>query len=155
MNLMEKKTAQKEPAKKTGKPDTEQTEQKRARKAAGTKEKPAAAKTEKSMPAGPAHEVPPTAPVLETSQQSGTAEVGVVAPAGIEPAPARTAEKEPVSGPPLRLRWVRSAIGAPEKQKRIVQGLGFHRIREIITRPDTPMIRGMVAKIPHLVEIVE
>ncbi|MBZ5553201.1 MAG: 50S ribosomal protein L30 [Acidobacteriia bacterium] len=56
---------------------------------------------------------------------------------------------------PLRLRWVRSAIGSPKKHKRIVRGLGFHHLREIITRPDTPMIRGMVGRIPHLVEIVD
>ena len=54
----------------------------------------------------------------------------------------------------LQLRWVRSAICAPTKQKKVVKGLGFTRLNQIIERPDTPAIRGMVAKVPHLVEIL-
>jgi large subunit ribosomal protein L30 len=54
----------------------------------------------------------------------------------------------------LQLKWVRSAICAPQKQKLVVKGLGFTRLNQIIERPDTPAIRGMVAKVPHLVEIV-
>jgi len=55
----------------------------------------------------------------------------------------------------LRLKWVRSAICAPVKHKKVVRGLGFTRLNQVIERPDTPAIRGMVAKVPHLVEIVE
>ena len=55
----------------------------------------------------------------------------------------------------LHLKWVRSAIQAPVKHKRVVKGLGFTRLNQIIERPDTPAIRGMVAKVPHLVEIVQ
>jgi len=54
----------------------------------------------------------------------------------------------------LQLKWVRSAICAPTKQKKVVEGLGFTRLNQIIERPDTPAIRGMVAKVPHLVEIL-
>ena len=54
----------------------------------------------------------------------------------------------------LQLKWVRSAICAPEKQKRVVKGLGFTRLNQVISRPDTPAIRGMVKKVPHLIEIV-
>jgi len=54
----------------------------------------------------------------------------------------------------LRLKWVRSAICTPVKHKRVVRGLGFTRLNQVVERPDTPAIRGMVAKIPHLVEIV-
>jgi len=54
----------------------------------------------------------------------------------------------------LRLKWVRSAICTPVKHKRVVKGLGFTRLNQIIERPDTAAIRGMVAKVPHLVEIV-
>jgi len=50
---------------------------------------------------------------------------------------------------------VRSAICAPQKQKRVVKGLGFTRLNQIVERPDNPAIRGMVAKVPHLVEIVQ
>jgi large subunit ribosomal protein L30 len=55
----------------------------------------------------------------------------------------------------LQLKWVRSAICAPFQQKRVVKGLGFTRLNQVIQRPDTPAIRGMVAKVPHLVEILE
>jgi large subunit ribosomal protein L30 len=58
------------------------------------------------------------------------------------------------SGGKLRLKWVRSAICAPVKQKLVVKGLGFTRLNQVIERPDTLAIRGMVAKVPHLVEIV-
>ena len=55
----------------------------------------------------------------------------------------------------LRLRWFRSAIQAPKKHKAVVRGLGFTRLNQIVEREDTPSIRGMVNKVPHLVEIVE
>ena len=55
----------------------------------------------------------------------------------------------------LHLKWVRSAIQAPVKHKLVVKGLGFTRLNQIIERHDTPAIRGMVAKVPHLVEIVQ
>jgi len=58
-------------------------------------------------------------------------------------------------GAKLYLKWVRSAICAPVKQKLVVKGLGFTRLNQVIERPDNPAIRGMVAKVPHLVEIVQ
>ena len=58
-------------------------------------------------------------------------------------------------GGKLHLKWVRSAICAPQRQKRVVKGLGFTRLNQIVERPDNPAIRGMVAKVPHLVEIVQ
>jgi large subunit ribosomal protein L30 len=65
------------------------------------------------------------------------------------------AKKSTQGGGNVRLKWVRSAICAPVKQKKVVRGLGFTRLNQVIERPDTPAIRGMVAKVPHLVEIVE
>jgi len=62
--------------------------------------------------------------------------------------------KKAESGGKLQLKWVRSAICAPVKQKKVVRGLGFTRLNQVIERPDTAAIRGMVAKVPHLVEIV-
>lgn len=59
------------------------------------------------------------------------------------------------TGGQLHLKWVRSAICAPVKHKRVVKGLGFTRLNQVIERPDTPAIRGMVAKVRHLVEIVQ
>jgi large subunit ribosomal protein L30 len=55
----------------------------------------------------------------------------------------------------LHLKWVRSAICAPLKQKLVIKGLGFTRLNQVVERPDTAAIRGMVAKVPHLVEIVQ
>jgi large subunit ribosomal protein L30 len=55
----------------------------------------------------------------------------------------------------LKIQWVRSAIAAPEKHKLVVKGLGFTRLNQVVVREDTPSIRGMVNKIPHLVKIVE
>jgi large subunit ribosomal protein L30 len=58
-------------------------------------------------------------------------------------------------GGKIQLKWVRSAICAPVKQKLVIKGLGFTRLNQVIERPDNPAIRGMVAKVPHLVEFVE
>jgi large subunit ribosomal protein L30 len=55
----------------------------------------------------------------------------------------------------IQLKWVRSAICTPVKQKRVVKGLGFTRLNQVIVRPDTAAIRGMVKKIPHLIEVVK
>ncbi|HYG98015.1 MAG TPA: 50S ribosomal protein L30 [Terriglobales bacterium] len=55
----------------------------------------------------------------------------------------------------IRLKWVRSAIAAPEKHKLVIKGLGFTRLNQVIEREDSPSIRGMVKKVPHLVKIVE
>ena len=65
------------------------------------------------------------------------------------------AKKRESTGGTLRLKYVRSAICTPVKHKKVVQGLGFTRLYQVIERPDTPAIRGMVAKVPHLVEIVQ
>ena len=54
----------------------------------------------------------------------------------------------------IHLKWVRSAIASPEKHKKVVRGLGFTRLYQVIEREDSPSIRGMVAKVPHLVKVV-
>ncbi|MBM3801601.1 MAG: 50S ribosomal protein L30 [Acidimicrobiia bacterium] len=54
----------------------------------------------------------------------------------------------------IQIKLIRSGIGFPVKQKKVIRGLGFRRLNQVITRPDTPEIRGMVFKIRHLVEIV-
>jgi large subunit ribosomal protein L30 len=55
----------------------------------------------------------------------------------------------------LRIRQVRSGIGFARHQKRILAGLGLRHPHDEVVREDTPALRGMVAKIPHLVQIVE
>jgi large subunit ribosomal protein L30 len=64
-----------------------------------------------------------------------------------------TKTSKAVSGK-IQLKWVRSMICTPVKHKKVVKGLGFTRLNQVIERPDTAAIRGMVKKIPHLVEIV-
>jgi len=54
----------------------------------------------------------------------------------------------------IRIQWVRSAICSPVKHKLVVKGLGFTRLNQVIEREDTPSIRGMVQKVPHLVKIL-
>ena len=55
----------------------------------------------------------------------------------------------------VRIRLRRSTIGVPSKLRKVVRGLGLRRIGQVVERPDGPATRGMVAKVPHLVEIVE
>ena len=55
----------------------------------------------------------------------------------------------------LKIQYYRSATGFTEKQKLIVKGLGLRKLNAVREAEDTPSIRGMVAKIPHLVRILE
>lgn len=54
----------------------------------------------------------------------------------------------------IRIKWVRSGVGFSYRQKGMIRSLGLRRLNEVVERPDTPSIRGLVARIPHLVEIV-
>jgi len=55
----------------------------------------------------------------------------------------------------LKIQYYRSSIGFNERQKLIVKGLGFNKLNATRDVVDTPAIRGMIAKVPHLVRIVE
>ena len=55
----------------------------------------------------------------------------------------------------IRIQQVKSTIGCTQRQRENLRGLGLRRIRSIVEREDTPATRGSVAKIPHLVRIVE
>ncbi|MGC2658162.1 MAG: 50S ribosomal protein L30 [Bryobacteraceae bacterium] len=55
----------------------------------------------------------------------------------------------------IKIKLVRSPICTPQKHKNIVKSLGLHKINRWVERPDTPGFRGMVKKVPHLLEIVE
>ena len=54
----------------------------------------------------------------------------------------------------LKIKLVKSGIAFPEKQKKVIRGLGFRRLNQVVVRPDTPQIRGMIFKIRHLVEVI-
>jgi large subunit ribosomal protein L30 len=55
----------------------------------------------------------------------------------------------------VRIQYYRSTIGFNEKQKLIVKGLGLNKLNATREFDDTRAIRGMVAKVPHLLRIVE
>ena len=55
----------------------------------------------------------------------------------------------------IKIQYVRSKICTPVKHKLVVKGLGFTRLNQVIEREDTPSIRGMVGKVPHLVKVVQ
>lgn len=55
----------------------------------------------------------------------------------------------------IRIEQVRSPIGFPPPQHLALRSLGLRRIRHVVEREDSPAVRGLVAKIPHLVRIVE
>lgn len=55
----------------------------------------------------------------------------------------------------LRIQQVRSPIGFSRTQREVLRSLGLRRIRHVVERQDTPAVRGMVNKIPHLVQIIE
>lgn len=52
----------------------------------------------------------------------------------------------------IRVKWVKSAIGFPGRQKRTIQALGFKKLQSVVEHEDTPQIRGMIEKVRHLVE---
>ncbi|MFZ3262531.1 MAG: 50S ribosomal protein L30 [Terriglobales bacterium] len=66
-----------------------------------------------------------------------------------------TKTSKSVASGKIQLKWIRSAICSPVKHKVVIKGLGFTRLNQVIERPDTNAIRGMVKKVPHLVEIVK
>ncbi|MCL5257090.1 MAG: 50S ribosomal protein L30 [Chloroflexi bacterium] len=57
--------------------------------------------------------------------------------------------------PKLKITWVKSAIGYKQDQKNTVAALGLHRLHQTVEHEDTPVIRGMVNKVRHLVKVEE
>jgi len=55
----------------------------------------------------------------------------------------------------LKITQIRSTIRRPEKQKRIVEALGFRKMNQSVIQPDNPQIRGMIRKVAHLVRVEE
>jgi large subunit ribosomal protein L30 len=55
----------------------------------------------------------------------------------------------------IKVKMIGSVIGCPEKQRATVRGLGLRRMHQVVEREDTPLVRGMVKKVPHLVQIVD
>jgi len=55
----------------------------------------------------------------------------------------------------LRITLVRSTIGQKPKTRACVETLGLRKIRQSVERPDTPDVRGLLARVDHLVEVEE
>jgi len=55
----------------------------------------------------------------------------------------------------IKIKLYRSPICTPVKQKLVVKGLGLRKVNQVVERPDTPVFRGMVKKVPHLLQVVE
>ena len=64
-----------------------------------------------------------------------------------------TADKQ--SAGRIQIQYYRSFIAAPKTHKQMVRSLGLTKLNQIVERPDNPSTRGAVAKIPHLLRIVE
>jgi large subunit ribosomal protein L30 len=55
----------------------------------------------------------------------------------------------------LKIKKIRSVIGRPEKQRKILKGMGLNKLNSTVTLVDTPQVRGMVNKVIHLVSMEE
>ena len=55
----------------------------------------------------------------------------------------------------IRIQYYRSFIATPKTHKQMVRSLGLTKLNQIVERPDNSSMRGAVAKIPHLLRIVE
>jgi large subunit ribosomal protein L30 len=65
--------------------------------------------------------------------------------------PAAKIAKASLKGFVITLR--RSPIGTPQKHRRVLSGLGLRKIRQTVTRPNTPQVRGMIGKVGFLLEV--
>ena len=66
---------------------------------------------------------------------------------------AKKTEKE--TGGKIKIQYYRSVIGYSKKQKEVIKSLGMTKLNQTVERPDNSAMRGIVAKVPHLLRIVE
>jgi large subunit ribosomal protein L30 len=59
------------------------------------------------------------------------------------------------AGGKIRIQYYRSFIATPKTHKLMVRSLGLTKLNQIVERPDTASMRGAVAKLPHLLRIIE
>jgi len=125
-----------------------------------TKESPS---SKADVPAKPTKEAKPAKDKAATTAKSAPA--SKVAPAvkavkEVKPAdkagPTASAAKKTVAATSgvFQIKLVRSLIGSSPHQRAVVAGLGLRRINQVVTRQDTREIRGMVAKVAHLVNVL-
>jgi large subunit ribosomal protein L30 len=66
-----------------------------------------------------------------------------------------SAAKAKKSDKTVRIEQVRSGIGCPREMRETLKALGLGKMHRVTERVDTKEVRGMIAKIPHLVQVVE
>ena len=54
----------------------------------------------------------------------------------------------------IKIKQIKSKIGHPVDQKRTLEALGLHKISQVVEKEDNPVIRGMIRKVHHLVEVI-
>ena len=55
----------------------------------------------------------------------------------------------------IRVKQVKSAIGYTQRQRATLRGLGIRRMNHTVEVEDTPSVRGMIAKVNHLIVVLE
>jgi len=55
----------------------------------------------------------------------------------------------------IKIKQIGSPIRRPEAQRKVLIGLGLNKMHKIVERQDTPEVRGAIAKIPHLVAVID
>jgi len=65
----------------------------------------------------------------------------------------KTTEDNRSSSKLIKVKLVRSLIGHPRRQRKVIKGLGLRRINSEVVRKDCPEIRGMIYKVQHLVKV--
>jgi large subunit ribosomal protein L30 len=68
-------------------------------------------------------------------------------------AKAKSTQADPVGK--IRIQYYRSTISTPKTHKQMVRSVGLTKLNQIVERPDNGSMRGLVAKLPHLLRIVE
>jgi large subunit ribosomal protein L30 len=67
----------------------------------------------------------------------------------------RKAKRKEEAQANIRIQYYRSFIASPKTHKTIVRSLGLRKLNQVVERPDNESMRGAVAKVPHLLRIVE
>ena len=70
-------------------------------------------------------------------------------------AKAKSKEGKAADAGKIRIQYYRSFIATPKTHKQMVRSLGLTKLNQIVERPDNDSTRGAVARIPHLLRIVE
>jgi large subunit ribosomal protein L30 len=55
----------------------------------------------------------------------------------------------------IKIKQVGSPIRRPARQRQILIGLGLNKMHKVVEREDTPEVRGAIARIPHLVQVID